>query len=40
MIWKNTKEIGVGMAIAANGDIYIVANNPPPGNFVGDSPIN
>ncbi|MCR8558991.1 CAP family protein [Mucilaginibacter sp. BJC16-A38] len=38
MVWKNTTQIGVGVAIAANGDIYVVANYSPPGNYIGELP--
>ena len=38
MIWYNTTQVGVGVAIAANGDIYVVANYSPPGNYVGEYP--
>lgn len=38
MVWKNTAEVGVGVAIASNGDIYIVANYSPAGNYLGELP--
>ncbi|MFC0518057.1 CAP family protein [Mucilaginibacter angelicae] len=38
MIWKKTTEVGVGVAIADNGDIYVVANYSPPGNYIGEFP--
>ena len=38
MIWKNTTQIGVGVAIGANGDIYVVANYSPAGNYIGEFP--
>jgi len=38
MVWKNTKQMGVGVAIAGNGDMYVVANYSPPGNFIGQFP--
>lgn len=38
MIWKNTTQIGVGVAISANGDIYVVANYSPAGNYIGEFP--
>jgi uncharacterized protein YkwD len=38
MIWKNTTELGVGMATCANGNIIVVANYNPSGNFSGEYP--
>lgn len=38
MIWKNTKELGVGMATCKNGNIIVVANYSPAGNFNGQTP--
>jgi pathogenesis-related protein 1 len=38
MIWKNTTQVGMGVAVAANGDIYVVANYNPPGNYMGEYP--
>ncbi len=38
MIWKNSKELGCGMAACAdNGQIW-VCNYNPPGNFIGQTP--
>lgn len=34
MIWKNTKEVGVGVSICPNGAIIIVANYFPAGNYL------
>ena len=34
LVWKNTKEIGVGIS-RKNGKIYIVALYSPPGNIIG-----
>lgn len=34
VIWKHSKELGVGMAIK-NGRAFVVANYDPPGNFQG-----
>lgn len=38
MIWKNTTEVGVGMAVCANGAVIVVANYNPPGNYTGEPP--
>lgn len=38
MIWKNTREVGIGVATCKDGAIIIVANYFPPGNFVGEKP--
>ncbi len=38
MIWKNTKELGIGLATCSNGSIIIVANYYPSGNFIGQFP--
>ncbi len=38
MIWKNTREVGVGLATCPGGGIIVVANYNPPGNFMGESP--
>ena len=38
MVWKNTTQVGVGVATASNGDIYVVANYNPPGNYVDEMP--
>lgn len=38
MIWKNTKEIGVGMATCADGKVIVVANYNPAGNYMGEYP--
>ncbi|WP_295796830.1 CAP family protein [Mucilaginibacter sp.] len=38
MIWKNTTQVGLGVAIASNGDIYVVANYAPAGNYIGEFP--
>ena len=38
MIWKNTKEIGVGVAICPDGGLIVVANYNPPGNYMGEYP--
>jgi uncharacterized protein YkwD len=38
MVWKNTKEVGVGVAICPNGAIIIVANYYPAGNYIRQFP--
>lgn len=35
VIWKNSKELGIGMVEKNNGEIYVVANYDPPGNYQG-----
>ncbi|CAG9576157.1 unnamed protein product [Danaus chrysippus] len=35
IIWKNTREIGVGCAKSKSGKLYVVTNYYPPGNFSG-----
>jgi len=37
MVWKNTREVGYGMATGPRG-VVIVSNYFPPGNFLGVSP--
>jgi len=38
MIWKDTKEVGVGVAICPNGAIIVVANYYPAGNVIDQFP--
>lgn len=38
MIWKDTKVVGVGIAVCANGGLIIVANYFPSGNYFGQYP--
>jgi pathogenesis-related protein 1 len=38
MMWKTTREMGVGVAICPNGAIIVVANYFPAGNVVGEYP--
>ena len=38
MVWKNTKEVGVGIAHCKDGGIIIVASYSPAGNYVGEMP--
>ncbi|XP_049887843.1 uncharacterized protein LOC126382127 isoform X2 [Pectinophora gossypiella] len=35
IIWKGTKELGIGCAKSKSGKLYVVANYYPPGNFSG-----
>lgn len=35
IVWKNTKELGVGSAKSKSGKLYVVANYYPPGNYSG-----
>ena len=36
VVWKDTKEVGFGVAISPSGEFYAVANYYPAGNFVGN----
>ena len=38
MVWSGTTGVGYGVARSASGNIYIVANYWPPGNFLGQKP--
>ena len=38
MVWKNTTEMGVGIAYCPNGGMMIVASYNPPGNWIGEYP--
>jgi uncharacterized protein YkwD len=38
MIWKDTKEIGVGISICQNGALIVVANYYPAGNYLHQFP--
>ncbi len=38
MVWRQTTEVGYGIAKGADGTVYIVANYSPPGNMMGQSP--
>lgn len=35
IVWKNTRELGVGSAKSKSGKLYVVANYYPPGNYSG-----
>lgn len=35
VVWKDSKELGIGTARSSSGKIYVVANYNPPGNMVG-----
>lgn len=35
MVWRDSRELGVGMAKNRSGQIFVVANYDPPGNFIG-----
>ena len=38
MIWHNTTEVGIGVAISAKGTTYVVARYNPSGNYIGQFP--
>lgn len=38
MVWRNTTQIGIGVARCPNGAYIVVANYNPPGNYVGEKP--
>ena len=38
MIWKNTREVGVGVAVCPNGGLIVVANYYPVGNVITEYP--
>lgn len=35
VVWRDSKELGVAVAKSRNGQIFVVANYSPPGNFIG-----
>lgn len=35
VVWRESRELGVGMAKNRSGEVFIVANYNPPGNFIG-----
>ena len=38
MVWGNTTEIGMGVAVSKSGETYVVARYNPHGNFQGEFP--
>lgn len=40
VVWKDSKELGCGVAKSASGGIYVVCNYNPPGNYSGRFPAN
>ena len=36
MVWYSTKKVGIGAATCSSGEIIIVANYDPPGNYMGE----
>ena len=38
MIWKNTTEVGMAMAVSSSGKTYVVARYSPAGNYSGEYP--
>jgi uncharacterized protein YkwD len=40
LVWKSSKELGMGIAQAADGTWYVVANYSPPGNISGQFPLH
>ena len=40
LVWKSSKELGMGIAQAADGTWYVVAHYSPPGNIAGQFPTN
>jgi hypothetical protein len=41
VVWKGSKQLGVGIAFANNGNkAIVVANYSPPGNYLGQFPNN
>ena len=38
MVWRNTTLMGAGVAICPDGEIIVVANYNPPGNYMGEYP--
>ena len=38
MVWKNTTHVGIGQAVCKGGEILIVANYDPAGNYMGQTP--
>ena len=38
MVWENTTEVGMAMAVSKSGKTYVVARYSPGGNYVGEYP--
>jgi pathogenesis-related protein 1 len=38
MVWRNTTQVGMGQATCSGGQIVIVAEYTPPGNYLGQKP--
>ena len=38
MIWKDTKQVGIGTAVASDGSTYVVARYHPAGNYTNQLP--
>jgi pathogenesis-related protein 1 len=38
MVWKSTRQVGIGMAVGENGRVYVVARYSPRGNVMGKYP--
>ena len=36
MVWKNSRKVGIGTAVAKDGKMIVVANYKPPGNIIGE----
>ena len=35
VVWRESRELGIGMAKNRSGEVFIVANYDPPGNYIG-----
>jgi glioma pathogenesis-related protein 2 len=40
LVWKGSKEVGIGCGVSSNGSYYVVANYYPAGNWVGEESQN
>ena len=36
MVWKGSKEFGIGKAITKGNKVIVVAHYSPPGNYIGE----
>lgn len=36
MVWRKTTQVGIGVAISKNGQLFVVANYNTPGNYLGE----